>query len=148
MLKVLFVCSSDRTRAPMAAALFRAMAERDGLDDWTADSAGVHAQPGQMIAPEVRTVLNERNIPCTRIGVQLLTPKLIKSSELILCMTSSQEKEISKKFLVARGKVKTLMSVTDHPTEVFDPNHLGAEKFRQCLDMMWPAVQEVVDRLK
>ena len=31
---------------------------------------------------------------------------------------------------------------------VFDPNKLGIEKFRQCLQMMWPALERLVERLK
>jgi len=80
--------------------------------------------------------------------VQELSPKLIKSSELLLCMTSNQEDEVTSKFISARNKTKTLMSVIRSDADIFDPNKLGAEKFRQCLEMMWPALAEAVARLK
>ena len=147
MPRVLFVCSSDRTRAPLAAALFQKTAAQEGLDDCPCASAGLRAQHGQHIAPEVEKVLAERGLEPRRLGVQLLTPKLIKSSELILCMTSNQEKELLTRFVSARNKTRTLMSILREETDVFDPNHLPLEKFRACLDMMEPAIRELVQRL-
>ena len=147
-MKVLFVCSSDRTRGPLAAALFAQLAKEAGLEEWESDSAGLHAQRGQMIAPEVRTVLAERGLEPRRIGVQLLTPKLIKASDLILCMTSNQEHDITRQFPPARNKLKCLMSLADTPIELFDPNHLGIEKFRDCLALMEPALRNLVRRLQ
>ena len=147
-MKVLFVCSSDRTRGPLAAALFAHLAKEAGVDEWECDSAGLHAQRGQMIAPEVRTVLAERGLEPRRIGVQFLTPKLVKSSDLILCMTSNLERDIAKQFPPARNKLKLLMSLADDPIELFDPNHLGVEKFRDCLALMEPALRNLVARIQ
>ncbi len=148
MSKILFICSSDRTRGPLAASAFAAIAREKGLTDWQVDSAGIRAQHGQMIAPEVRTVLEERGIEPLRIGVQLLTPKLIKASDLLICMTSNQEHELTKTFVTARYKTKTLMSLSDNPIDLFDPNHLPLEKFRSCLELMWPALEELAERLQ
>ncbi len=147
MPRVLFVCSSDRTRAPLAAALFQALAAQEGLEECPCDSAGIRAQHGQHIAPEVEKVLAERGLLPRRLGVQLLTPKLIKSSELILCMTQNQEKELTTRFVSARNKTRTLMSILRTEKDIFDPNHLSLEKFRDCLQMMEPALQELVQRL-
>lgn len=147
MPKVLFVCSSDRTRGPLAAAAFTAAAQKAGLTDWECDSAGIRAQHGQMIAPEVRIVLGERGLEPRRIGVQLLTPKLIKGADLLICMTSDQEKEVTKKYAPARYKTKTLMSLSANPIDLFDPNHLSVEKYRQCLELMIPALEELAQRL-
>lgn len=149
MPRVLFVCSSDRTRAPIAAALFHAAAKAAGMEDeLTCDSAGIRAQHGQHIADGVIAVLAEKGIEPRRIGVQMLSPKLIKAAELILVMTSDQEKEITTNFISARNKTKTLMSVMRSDADVFDPNHCSLEKFRACRDMMEPAINELVERLQ
>ena len=148
MPNLLFVCSSDRTRGPLAAACFQYLAKVGQLEDWNVASAGLHAHHGQMIAAEVREALAEIHLEPLKIGVQELSPKLIKSSDLILCMTSNQEDEITSRFISARSKTKTLMSVAGSSADVFDPNKLGIEKFRQCLQMMWPALEQLVERLK
>ncbi len=148
MPRVLFVCTSDRTRGPLAVALFTHYAKAAGLEECDCDSAGLHAVHGQHIADEVTRVLEEKGIVPLRLGVQLLTPKLVKASELILCMTSNIEKELTTKFVSARNKTKTLMSILREDTDVFDPNHLSMEKYRSCVAMMEPAIQELVERLQ
>ena len=148
MLTLLFVCSSNRTRSPLAAALFTKFAREGGLTEWQADSAGLRAQHGSQIDDNVRTVLAEKGLEPLRIGTQLLTSKLIKSAELILCMTNDQEYEIKKRFVSARNKTKTLMSILREDTDVFDPNKQDVERYRVCMAMMEPALQRLVERLK
>ena len=148
MLTLLFVCSSNRTRSPLAAALFAQFAKEGGLAEWQADSAGLRAQHGAPVAAPVRTVLAERGMEPLRIGAQVLTAKLVKSAELILCMTSDQEREIKKKFVSARNKTKTLMSILRLDSDIFDPNKQDLERYRACVAMMEPAIRELVERLK
>lgn len=148
MVTLLFVCSSNRTRSPLAAALFNQFAKEGGLTEWQADSAGLRAQHGAAIADSVRTVLSERGLEPLRVGVQELTTKLVKSAELILCMTRDQEREIKKSFVSSRNKTKTLMSILREDTDVFDPNKQDLERYRACVAMMEPALRELVERLK
>ena len=82
------------------------------------------------------------------MGVQELNAKLVKSAELILCMTRDQEREIKKKFVAARNKTKTLMSILREERDVFDPNKQELERYRACLAMMEPALRALVERLK
>lgn len=147
MLQLLFVCSSDRTRAPIATALFLQAAKEAGLADWTCDSAGLRTYHGQRIADGVAKVLAEVGLEPRRLGIQQLTPKLIKASDLILCMTRDQEREITSNFISARNKTKTLMSILREDKDIFDPNKLPIESFRSCREMMMPAIKELVQRL-
>ena len=148
MLTLLFVCSSNRTRSPLAAALFNQFAKEGGLSEWQVDSAGLRAQHGAAIADSVRTVLAERGLEPLRVGVQELNAKLVKSAELILCMTRDQEREVKKKFVAARNKTKTLMSILREEKDVFDPNKQDIERYRACAQMMEPALRALVERLK
>lgn len=145
---VLFIDNAGRSCAPIAAALFAQLAKKADMgEEWSADSAGLYARHGQMIAAEVRTVLEEAGCEPLRIGAQELTPKLVKSADLLLCMTEQQEKEISRRFISSRNKLKTLMSVMRDDADVFDPSRQGVEKFRVCVRMMQPAIEVLVERL-
>ena len=147
MPNLLFVCSSNRTRSPLAAALFAHFAKEGGLSDWTVDSAGLRAQHGVRIAENVDAVLATRELQPLRMSTQVITAKLIKSSDLILCMTRDQEKELTKKFVSARNKTKTLMSILREDTDVFDPNKGDLERYESCVAMMEPALKTLVERL-
>ena len=54
--KVLFVCTANVCRSPMAEAIFNALAEERGLL-WRAESAGVAALVDEDITPNARAAL-------------------------------------------------------------------------------------------
>src|SRR5918911_3965055 len=61
MKTILFVCTANICRSPMAEAIFNALAEERGLA-WRAQSAGVAALIDENIAPHARTALEEVGI--------------------------------------------------------------------------------------
>ena len=146
-MKVLFVCSSNRSRSPLAAAYFRHCAAEAGLQDVEIESAGLRAHPDLQICDEVREVLAAEGLQPLRIGCSLLRPKDAKTSDVIICMTSDQKREIETKFFSAARKTKTLMSVINSSADVFDPHREGVERYAQCLAMMKPALEELARRL-
>lgn len=147
MRKILFVCSSNRSRSPLAAAYFQHCAAEAGLTDIEVDSAGLRVNIREHICQETIDALEKEGLKPLRRGVQLLTPKIIKTVDLIICMTTDQKREIESTFISASRKTKTLMSLVNSPHEVFDPHKLGLEKYCQCLEMMKPALRELADRL-
>jgi len=131
----------------MAAAYFRHCAAQAGLQDVEVESAGLRAHSELQICPEVTEVLAAEGLVPLRVGCNLLHPKLIKTSDVIICMTSDQKREIVSKFYSAARKTKTLMSVIDSSADVFDPHREGVERYAQCLKMMKPALEELAQRL-
>ena len=148
MPRILFVCGSNRSRGPLAAAVFKKLAEDVGLSDLEVDSAGLRCNPRQMICPEVSEILASMDISPLQIGVKQLLAKDIKAADLVICFTSDQQKQLESSFLSARKKTKTIMSIIDSDIEVFDPAKGGKEKFRQCLDLMNPALKTLAQRLR
>ncbi|MBP5299873.1 MAG: hypothetical protein J6Y80_00580 [Victivallales bacterium] len=148
MPNLLFVCSSNRTRSPLAAALFAQFAREGGLLGWSVDSAGLRAQHGLRVAENVDAVLAARGLHPLRLGTQVVTSKLITEADLILCMTRDQMKELTKKFVSARNKTKTVMSILREETDVFDPNKGDSARYEACVSMMEPALRTLVERLK
>jgi len=73
--------------------------------------------------------------------------KMLKSADLVLCMTRDQQQHLEKNYLSARHKTKTLMSILKQDQDVFDPCNQGLERFRQCLAMMKPALRALAERL-
>jgi protein-tyrosine phosphatase len=147
MPKILFVCGSNRSRGPLAAALFKKKAEEAGLADLVVDSAGLRCNPRQMICPEVSEVLTLEGLSPLQLGVKQVTHKNIKAADLVICFTSDQQKQLESTFLAARNKTKTLMSIIRSKGEVFDPAKGGKEKFQQCLELMRPALETLAQRL-
>jgi protein-tyrosine phosphatase len=58
---VLIVCTANQCRSPLAEHLLRHALVSVGLD-WTVESAGVYANPGRPIDPDVSAVLDELHV--------------------------------------------------------------------------------------
>ena len=147
MPKIVFVCSSNRTRSPMAAAYFRNLLDKAGMNDYEVDSAGLRAQYHGTICKESIEALAAEGIEPLRLGVQKLLPKLIKSADLLVCMTRDQLREIRKTYISAANKTITLMSVLHLDVDVFDPNKQPLQRHTTCLNMMKPALNALAKRI-
>ena len=147
MPRILFVCGSNRSRSPLAAACFKKIAEDAGVAELIVDSAGLRTNPREMICQEVSEVLAEEGLQPLQLGVRQVLPKQIKSADLVICFTSDQQEQLENTFLSAKRKTKTLMSLLHSDAEIFDPIKGGTKKFQQCLRMMRPALDALAQRL-
>jgi protein-tyrosine-phosphatase len=92
------VCSANRARSPVVAALLDREAARAGVvDQVRVESAGLHATPGSTVIPEVLTAGN-------RLGLQLaghrsrpLTMHMAGSSALVITLTEAQRQAINRR---------------------------------------------------
>ncbi len=106
MKKVLFVCTGNTCRSPMAEALLRETAQKRRLSV-EVKSAGVSAISGIKPSRQAIQVLKEEGIEYDHES-QLLNPQLIDWSDLILSMTGAHRNLIVHNFPQAAGKVYTL----------------------------------------
>ena len=84
---LLFVCTADRIRSPIAAALLeRELLRRPGKTPWRIQSAGVHARRGEPAHPSAQHVARAAGIDLSGHRSQPVTAALLRS-ELVLAMT-------------------------------------------------------------
>jgi protein-tyrosine phosphatase len=132
---VLFVCTANRIRSPLAAALFqRRIEERDDADRWQVDSTGTWTDNGlpalreaQMVAAEVGLDLSRHR--STRVETVDLT-----DYDLILTMTTSQRDALRIETPAARGNTLTLSeAAVGLAYDVDDPVGRPVEIYRRTL---------------
>lgn len=138
--KIVFVCSGNTCRSPMAEAAFRKELRRRKISWYTVQSAGVHAVEGTPMNAEAKQALSEAKIPCSAtFKSRLLTPKIVEEAIAVICMT----RDLCD--LIPGKNVMSFYELTGR--DIPDPYGQGIDAYRVVLRMMRECIPTVISRL-
>jgi len=106
MKRILFVCTGNTCRSPMAEAMLRRFAEQSGLP-LEVRSAGLAAMEGMPMSNYSSSILMENNITANSIA-QKVDEQLVDWADLILAMTMNHKREMIQRYPAALEKTFTL----------------------------------------
>ncbi|MBQ7597255.1 MAG: ribosomal protein S18-alanine N-acetyltransferase [Clostridia bacterium] len=109
MLRVLFVCSGNTCRSPMAALLLQSMADKEKLPV-QAQSAGLAAFSGDCASENAVAVMRELGLDLSAHRARPVSQYLLEESDLVVCMSEGHRRALapfveSEKLLVPPGGV-------------------------------------------
>jgi len=146
--KVLFVCTGNTCRSPMAEALLKKIAAEENLPV-EVHSAGIAAFPGAPPRPEAVEVCREKGMDLSSYQSQPLSKTLVLESDHILTMTGKHKEMILKKMPALEGKVALFSEFAGSGIEdVEDPIGQSVEVYREVLDQMEGYIRKSLGKLK
>ncbi|MDR3313903.1 MAG: ribosomal protein S18-alanine N-acetyltransferase [Oscillospiraceae bacterium] len=93
--RVLFLCTGNTCRSPVAAALFRALCAVRGLGAVEAASAGLAAGAGDAASANMQRVAAELGLSLAEHRAQNLTAALLAQSDLLVCLSASHARALA-----------------------------------------------------
>jgi protein-tyrosine phosphatase len=142
---VLFVCTGNICRSPMAEGVFRSMARRAGLESvFTIDSAGTYAghagEPPSRLAIEAAA---RRGYDISGLRARLVAAADIARFDHVLAMDRSHM--VALRRLAPREFIGRLEMFAD--TDVADPYGGGERDYERALDVIEAGCRDLLKRL-
>ncbi|AKM20581.1 low molecular weight protein arginine phosphatase [Geobacillus stearothermophilus] len=142
--RILFVCTGNTCRSPMAAALL----ENKQLPGVEVKSAGVFAAEGSEASVHAKTVLKEKGIEAAHRSSQLKKEHIDWATH-VLAMTSGHKDMIVERFPEAKDKTFTLKQfVLGTDGDIADPFGGPIEVYRAARDELETLIDRLAEKLQ
>jgi protein-tyrosine phosphatase len=124
MPSILFVCSANQFRSPLAAAFLRKLLETDkSTKEWRVESAGTWTKPGLPASTAAIRIVDHLGLPGLNTHrTRQVSSELLDKYDLILVMEQGQREAIASEFPSAIDRTRLLTEVVDGlPYDIPDP---------------------------
>lgn len=148
---VLFVCTGNTCRSPMAEGLFRKAIA--GRADFVVSSAGVAAAKGAPVSTETQEILRQRGVSLDGFGSRPVSGAILEAASHVFAMTEGHLAVLETRFPEHADKyflVREFSGISDKRQGIDVPDPIGMgpaayEEVAKVLDAAIPAIIAYVD---
>jgi protein-tyrosine-phosphatase len=146
---ILFVCTANMCRSPMAEALMKDLVTRtDEIEQWWIESAGVAALDGQPATGHTQTVAAERGMDLSRHQSRLTTRDIVEPFSMLLVMEQRHKDALQQAYPDLADRVMLLTEIAGKDGDIWDP--IGSEigNYRAMADQIQGILESGMGRIR
>lgn len=152
---ILFVCTGNTCRSPMAEILLKAELKKRALKGFSVRSAGIAAKNGDVINPKSAEVLLENGLKIEDFHSTPLSGSLLKEAFAVVCMTEQHRDYLMEarwKLLREDGvenienTVYSFLEMTGY--DVLDPYGRDIDCYRYVFGLLQAGMSALIDKLR
>lgn len=138
MKKIMFICSGNTCRSPLAEGLFKKYLKENNITDIEVSSAGVGAFPGDAVSINSILVAGNRGVDISDHRARNINPEHLLTTDLFFCMSDSHKAVLSR--YCDENKIVVL--------NVPDPYGRPIEFYEECAKQLESQFPQILERIQ
>ena len=148
MPSILFVCSANQCRSPMAQVLFEAFLVGKGVrEEWRVESAGVWAYDGARATMNAQEVMVERGLDLSKHLSQLASSSLLEQFDLTLVMEQRHKTVLQEQNPQLADRIYLMREIADQDGDFADPVGGSLELYRAAADEIYALLEHAFPKI-
>lgn len=146
---ILFVCTGNFCRSPMAEGILRDLLRADGRDEhYEVRSAGTWTRDGLTASPRTLQAMEELGLNINDHQTHHLTSEDVTQASVILVMTQDHKQALALEFPEAREKIHLLSEMAGKRFDILDPSGShSVELHRACAEEIGELLRQGYSRI-
>jgi protein-tyrosine-phosphatase len=147
--RVLFICTANICRSPMAEAIFRSHLQKEHptWQEWQVESAGTWALDGKPASRNSQIVMARRGLNINAHRSRTVDEELMAGADLILTMEAGHKEALQLEFPFAAKRVFLLTEMVGQTESVKDPYGGPIEEYEETAALLEDIIKSGMERI-